>query len=427
MLISFSVGNWRSYRDRVSFSMIAGDEKEYEKRLPFLKEYGIRVLPITAIYGGNASGKSNFFKALHFVKKLVVKGTQPETPINREYFRLNPEYIGKPSYFSAEIFANETIYEFSFSANNESILDEKLVEINASDKTEKILYSRIKDQTNFNETLKDIEFLNFAFKATRNNQLFLTNSVFQNIEYFKPVYDWFRNTLDLISPNSGFNNYEHFLNEDDPLSAAINKELESLDTGIVKLGGEDIPSDDITALYGRQIGEYLKEGEAIKLSGDHMLIRKDGEMINKKLVTHHKSSDGNTIKFEMSDESDGSRRAIDLLPAFLGMAKRDSKKVYIIDELDRSLHVNLTKNLVDRYLSNCTPESRSQLLFTTHDALLMSEELLRRDEMWLTERDDEGSSSLYPVSDFKDAKDDKDLSKSYLQGRMGGVPFLRNL
>jgi len=122
------------------------------------------------------------------------------------------------------------------------------------------------------------------------------------------------------------------------------------------------------------------------------------------------------------------RRAIDLLPVFLDLCADKSHKVYVIDELDRSLYTLLTRNLLEGYLSSCSSQSRAQLLFTTHDVLLMEQELLRRDEMWVAERTASGASSLTSFSEYKDVRYDKDIRKSYLQGRLGGVPrvFGRN-
>ena len=124
----------------------------------------------------------------------------------------------------------------------------------------------------------------------------------------------------------------------------------------------------------------------------------------------------------MSQESDGSQRVIDLLPAFLMISAAKSRKVFVIDEVDRSLHTLLTKRLLETYLSSCSAESRAQLLFTTHNVLLMDQRLLRRDEMWVTERNADGVSSLFSFSEYKDVRYDKDIRKSYLQGRLGGVP-----
>jgi AAA15 family ATPase/GTPase len=136
-------------------------------------------------------------------------------------------------------------------------------------------------------------------------------------------------------------------------------------------------------------------------------------------------TDGTEIPFEIRQEADGSRRIIDLLPAFLDLSNPGSKRVTIIDELDRSLHTLLTRHMIESYLSCCTPESRSQLLLTTHDALLMDQQLFRRDEIWVAERDVEGNSTLTPFSEFRDVRYDKDIRKSYLRGRLGGIPHLK--
>ena len=108
--------------------------------------------------------------------------------------------------------------------------------------------------------------------------------------------------------------------------------------------------------------------------------------MTKKLVAFHPKPDGTEAKFEIHQESDGSQRIIDLLPAFFTEHISGVETVYVIDEVDRSLHTLLTRKLLEIYLANCSPKSRAQLLITTHDILLMDQELLRRDEMWVTEK-----------------------------------------
>ena len=149
---------------------------------------------------------------------------------------------------------------------------------------------------------------------------------------------------------------------------------------------------------------------------------KDGKLTAKKLIAFHPKPDGTEAKFEIRQESDGSQRLIDLLPAFLGLTSQSTPRVFVIDEVDRSLHTLLTRRLLETYLDSCTAETRSQLLFTTHDVLLMDQQLLRRDEMWITERDQSGASHLFSVSDYKNVRYDKDVRKSYLAGRFGGIP-----
>lgn len=427
MIISFSIENWMSFRDSVSFSMVASRERQHGDRVPKIAKYQTRILPIAVIYGGNASGKTNFFKALSFVKDLVLRGTGPDSLIPVEPYRLDSSSADKPSRFRLELLINEIIYDFSFAVTRKAVVEEKLVQITST--SEKVLYDRRGNAPNFNSSLDKDKFLHFAFKGTRDNQLFLTNSVSQKVDMFKPVYDWFKDTLELIAPDSRFKPFEHFLDEGHPLYSTMNEMLPHLDTGISHLGGEEIPFENIpfSESFKSGLQEDIQEGMSIRFLASptnerFIITRKAGELIAKKLVTFHSKSDGTEAKFDIRQESDGLQRVIDLLPAFLEISTTSSKKVYVIDEVDRSLHSLLTRQLIEAYLSNCSTDSRAQLLIASHDVLLMDQELFRRDEMWVAERNREGSSELFSFSDYKDIRYDKDIRKSYLQGRLGGVP-----
>lgn len=427
MIVSFSLENWMSFRNQVTFSMVASRERQHGERVPRLRKYQTRVLPVAAIYGGNASGKTNFFKALNFCKELVVKGTQPDSLIPVEPFRLDAKGAEQPSRFVFELLVNEIIYEFSFTVTRKAVLEEKLVEIAST--SEKVLYNRREGKPNFDDLLAKDQFLQFAFKGTRDNQLFLTNSVSQKVENFRPVYDWFKDTLELVAPDSRFKPFERFLDEDHPLYTTMNEMLPQLDTGIAHLGGEEIPFENLPLPepLKTRLKEDVKEGMTVRLLAEpinerFVVTRKGGELIAKKLVTYHSKADGAEAKFEMRMESDGSQRVIDLLPAFLDLSAQTSKKVFVIDEVDRSLHTLLTRRLIETYLANCSADTRSQLLLTTHDVLLMDQQLLRRDEMWVAERDASGASNLFSFSEYKEVRYDKDIRKSYLQGRLGGIP-----
>ena len=427
MLISFKLENWLSFRDQITFSMVASRERQHGERVPKLSKYQTRVLPIAAIYGGNAAGKTNFFKALSFAKALIVRGTQPDSLIPVEPFRLDAKAADQPSRFTFELLIDETIYEFSFAVTRKLILEEKLVVISST--SEKVLYHRVNGKPHFDDSLAKEPFLQFAFQGTRDNQLFLTNSVSQKVDNFRPVYSWFKDTLELVAPDSRFEPFEQFLDEGHPLYATMNQMLPQLDTGIAHLGGEEIPFDNLPLPepYKLMLQEDVKEGMTVRMLTEpinerYMVTRKGDELIAKKLVTFHPKADGTEAKFEIRQESDGSQRVIDLLPAFLELSTQVSKKVYVIDEVDRSLHTLLTRKLLEAYLSTCSAETRTQLLLTTHDVLLMDQHLLRRDEMWVAERDASGSSSLLSFSEYKDVRYDKDIRKSYLQGRLGGIP-----
>src|SRR5690554_1929266 len=427
MIINFSIENWMSFKEPASFSTVATRERQHVERLPEIPKYKMKILPVAVIYGGNASGKTNFFKALNFAKNFIVNGTRPEGLIPVEPFLLgeNPE---QPTKFKFELLINEVVYEFSFSVTRQKVIEEKLVRITSA--SEKFLYHRGPNAPNgfdLHPSLKDQDFLKFAYKGTRENQLYLTNAVSQKVDYFKPVYDWFDDNLILVAPDARFGPFEYFIDENSPLYEAMNTLLYKLDTGIVRLGAEDIP---VKLLL--EPPEEIEEGTTVRAismeDNEHILVsRKNGLLKAKKLVTYHQKNDGSEVRFDFHQEADGSQRLTDLIPAFLALAQEDSDKIFVIDEIDRSLHTLLTRRLLELYLSTCSKESRKQLLFTTHDVLLMDQNLFRRDEMWITERDVHGASSILSFSEYRDVRSDKDIRKSYLQGRLGGIPrFLVN-
>ena len=421
MIISFSIENWMSFRDPASFSMVASKERQHRERVPRVAKYQTSILPISAIYGGNASGKSNFFKALYFMQNLIVKGTRPDSKIPIEPYCLDSDSLKKPSRFRIELLIDEIIYEFSFAVTQEEVIEEKLVKITRS--SEKTLYDRRENKIEFDPTLKDQDFLKFAFKGTRNNQLFLTNSVNQNIDHFRAIYNWFKDTLVLIAPDSRFGELGRFIREDTSLYTSMNEILSRLDTGISRLEEEEIPPENIPESLINEIMEDLEKKDTDEIMiGQVNISIKNGKLVAKKIVSIHSGSGGKEVKFEGNQESDGSQRVIHLLPAFLMASYPGSKKVFVIDEIDRSLHSIMTRRLIEGYLASCSSKSRSQLLMTTHDLLSMNQDIFRRDEMWVTERDREGCSELIALSDYQEIRYDKDIRKSYLQGRLGGIP-----
>jgi AAA15 family ATPase/GTPase len=430
MIINFSIENWMSFRDRVSFSMVASPERQHSERLPSAGKYATRILPVAAIYGGNASGKTNLFKALSFAREFVVDGAKPDVDIRVEPFRLAAANTMQPTRFSFELLIDETIYEFSFSLTRKAVVEERLVRISSSGET--VLYDRKNGQPGFDRSLDKNQFLHYAFQGTRDNQLFLTNSVSQRVENFRPVYDWFKDKLELIAPDSRFGPIKKLLDEGHPMSSAISSMLPQLDTGITHLGAERVSLSELfmPEEIKAQLQDSIKEGKYVSASfepeGERFIFtKKDGELIAERMVAYHPSQDGGEVRFFIGEESDGSKRILDLLPVFVGMCSSERQSVHIIDEIDRSLHPLLIRALLEFYLGACSSESRVQLLFTTHNTQIMDQHLFRRDEMWVAERDGTGASSLFSFSGFKDVRYDKDIRKSYLQGRLGGIPRIR--
>jgi uncharacterized protein len=426
MLISFSIENWRSFKERATFSMVAGREKQHADRVPRIEDYKMSLLPVAAIYGGNASGKTNLFKALNFAKKLIVKGTKPESNIPVEPFRLDPNCLNAPTIMSFELFSKNRCYEFGFKVTSRQVKEEWLTEIRKT--TEKKLYHRRANKIKFAPELQKDQFLQFAFQGTRDNQLFITNAVHQKVKTFKPIYDWFRDKLVMIAPDTRFGRLGYIARKDHPLSLQMSEALTQLDTGISRLDGDYIELDklEFPEELKNRLMEDLKEGASADVGVEpdnerFFITKKNGQLKAQKLVSYHNDSGGEEVRFEFNQESDGTRRAIDLLPAFLDLID-GSERIYAIDELDRSLHTLLSKSLLKGYLDSIDRGCRSQLLFTTHDVQLMDQNMLRRDEMWVTERDPMGCASLIAFSEYKEIRADKDIRKSYLQGRIGGIP-----
>ena len=424
MIVSFSVENWMSFRDKATLSMVASRERQHGERLARLDRYQMRLLPAAVVYGGNASGKTNLFKALAFAKNQVVTGTQPGNPIAVRPFVLDEEHSKQPTRFEFELLIDEVIYAFSFAVTRAEVIDERLVRVSGT--AERTLYNRRSGNIEFDRSLKDdAQFLSFAFRGTRSNQLFLTNSVSQNVRQFQPIYDWFDSVLQIVGPDDLFGTL--FYGESHPVSVAMSDKLRDLDTGISRLASVEVPFEQVlipepSRTRVRELSDD-EVGFALDTSGNHLLVtRKDGGIIVLKRVAVHRMADGAETPFDVSDESDGSKRLINLLPVFLDLGGGDAERVFVADELDRSLHTLLSRRLLEDYLAARNARTRKQLLVSTHDVLLMDQRWLRRDEMWVTERDDAGSSSLLSFSEYRDVRYDKDIRKSYLQGRLGGIP-----
>ncbi len=434
MLVSFSVENWKSFKDEATLSLIASKQRNFRENLPHVAKHRLSVLPFAAVYGGNASGKSNLVQALSFVRDFVINGTKPDAPIATVPFLLEPGMAERPSRFSLTIIPYDSshidwIYEYSFSVTRREVVEEKLRRLSSS--SEENIYERRKGKTVFSPRIqkgKNGGRYEFVAQGTRSNQLFLTNSVSQNIEDFRPIYNWFQYSLTLITPIDMYIG-AGLLHREGPLYQSIERLLAQLDTGVAGLETQKFAvPDNMREVLEKSVGENVEDMSLPMMGGDRLIAsRTDGELSVWRLMARHQRGDGQSVNFRFSQESDGTRRLLDLLPAFADFTPKTAAmpRVYVVDEIDRSLHTLLVRRLIEDYLKKCSPASRWQFLVTTHDVMLMDQNLLRRDEMWLTERDDNGCSSLASVGDFVDVRADLDVAKHYLLGRMGGVPRLR--
>lgn len=431
MLLSFSFSNWKSFRDEISFSMVAGREERFTQRLPIVGKYKLKALPIAAIYGANASGKSAFISALRFARQFIIQGSEPDAQIELKPYLLDKEYLDKPSSFAFTFLIGEDIYRYSFSLSTQMVISESLVLVLKT--TESKVFSReagkdrAKVKINSRRVLSEEEttLKMIGERTTRNNQLFLTTTIYSNCKTFKPIYDWLKYKLEIIGPDSIFVPVNDLAKEQN--KNKYSSLLNALDTGIVELGLTEANLPESRKRHLQDLHkDQLKEGRGILLSEygnkDRVAIQvSENKVEASMLISKHRDNLGNPVDFTFGMESDGINRLLDLLPAFVQLVE-DSGMVFVIDELDRSLHTLLSKALISYFLDTCNENSRNQLIFSTHDVMLMDQALLRRDELWITDRSFEGVSSLYSFSDYKDIRADRDIRKAYLQGNLMGVP-----
>ncbi len=439
MLIKFEVANFLSFNEKIEFSAVASVERQHSDRITIDKTTSRRLLSIAAIFGPNASGKSNFIKAIEFARDLIVKGTKVNEDIQIEAFRLDKESINNPSEFIFTIKVDEKCFEYGFKIDRTTIHKEWLIELTKT--SEKVIFTRTADKAiniSYYRTklsAKDYQFLGFLAQGTRPNQLFLAESVERNAPHFKEVYEWFSDSLVLIHPDSQHAPFRmsFSVTKKDALKEFSSLVLKKLDTGIEELDGEEIPFESLPfpPEIKQQIKAGLKNNTRIFIqhpNGNRYNLKFENNNIRVlKLIAYHKSKDEKKVAFDISDESHVTQRMIDLLPAFHEMCSSKNKKVFIIDELDRSLHTLLTRAIIESYLSTCTNDTRSQIIFTTHDPLLLDQEILRRDEMWFLEKNEYGECTLSSLSDYKGVRYDKDIRKGYLLGRYGGIPQILGL
>jgi uncharacterized protein len=447
MLIQLTIRNFLSFRNEVTFSMLAvnSDQQHLDHLTKGIGEEGASILPLAAIYGANAAGKSNLIEALIFAKKLIIQGTRSRSNITVSPFRL-----GGSSQHSSQfefIFTYQSNqYSYGFELNKEQIIQEWLYGIPAGRKQEKSYFERItseKKETSIefgtllkSKSKKRQTILEFIAEGTRPNQLFLTEAVDRNVQELIPVFDWFRKSLTIIPAESAYNNLELGILSDTSFTEFLSSFLKSSGTGIDSIVTETIEFDPeqhlkempkkIRENLVQEFSEVDKESIAMienPQGGRSLLYKDDTDQISLiRLKTRHLDSTGQLVDFLIEEESDGTQRLINLIPALFAL-NTESEKVIFVDELDRRLHTLLSRFFLQEAL-RCK-HSGNQLIFTTHDTHLLDLDLLRRDEIWFVEKDISGSSNLYSLSEFK-VRPDLKLDKGYLSGRFGAIPFFGN-
>ncbi|MFN8256409.1 MAG: ATP-binding protein [Bacteroidales bacterium] len=443
----FTVENFLSFSDREVFSLIPGKGtlKSQHKSTPVK---GTSVLKTAVIYGANASGKSNLIKSIEFGRNLVLKGINPEKPILYSNFKLDKKFINKDTRLEYEIQHKNKNYAYGFIFNSKEIVEEWLYEI--TKKSEKKIFTRDLNKENLfdiepllksNIKSEEKQFLEFIAKGTPKNQLFLTEirnrRVKENVTDINDllqVIDWFQNALTIIYPSSKNVAKKFELIKNTDLNKLFTEMLTYFDTGIdgiefmdLEMDKLDIPDEIIKDIENDLLSEKSEKNTAFisNLKDDkyYIISRTRNNLLEAKILkTKHKVLGGKSELFDLKDESDGTRRIMDLIPIIIDFFKGGN--VFVIDELERSLHPNLIYDLFDFFLEKCE-NINSQFIIASHESNLLTQKLLRKDEIWFVVKDKEGSSHLHSLEDYS-IRFDKEVRKDYLLGRYKGVPKFGN-
>jgi AAA15 family ATPase/GTPase len=422
MIIQFSVSNYRCFRGQQTLNLTASGDKDLtdnciDTSLPGLT--GKRWLKGVGIYGANASGKSTVLDALAALRRLVLssaKVTDSKEPVQDiEPFALCPDGPTPPTAFGLVFVTDGVRYEYRVAATQERIWHESLRAFPKA--KEQVWYSRDWDPetsayvwtperpTGFR---RDTQLEGYTLR----NMLFLSKAVANNLKKLEPVYGWFKEQLNFMDLGANRRLPHTFslkqVNENAEYSEPILALLRHADIGVSGAGAvENTPDEEMLEKYINSAPEDARE----KLRKRKWLAPE----------LTHQGVDSSDIPLPWDRESAGTQRLFALAGPWLDILSKG--RVVCVDELETSMHPLMARELLRLFMCPEANAKGAQLIFTTHNPLLLDTTLMRRDQVWFTDKDDKGAAHLYPLTDYSPRKGES-LVRGYLAGRYGAVPFI---
>ena len=417
MLMQFSVKNFKSFKEKQVFSMEAGAGDENIENIINIKGTNENVLKSTALYGANASGKTNLISALS-VAILMVRLSNNRQPGEKlmqiEPFAFDDKTVNEPSEFEFIFYTNNNKYIYGFKADKNRIYEEYLYQ-----------YFSAKPTRIFERNGENYEFLQAdkaKLEAIKNqnleNKLFLSTATTWNYDKTKEPYLWFAQKIDSFQGGIELSV--------DSLEAYDNDKNEELKKFTLRLLEE---ADIVIKDYNVEIEEAemdrntLMHLQGFKLPVPGVLPKQ--KSLKSITMTHEVINDKDEIKvynLNYFNESSGTRILFSIAQILKSVFERG--KIIIIDEIERSLHPSLVEMIIKFFHNPEINKGNAQLIFNTHDTNLLSLDLFRRDQIWFAEKDPKkGATELYPLDDFSVRKTEN-IQKGYLNGRYGAIPFV---
>ena len=412
MLLRFAVENHLSICERQELSFAASSLKDRRDGLISCDAVDSRaVVPAVVIYGANASGKTNFVDAISTMKKLVLlsqtKG-EPGGGVPRHEFLLDPHYSEKPSCFEIDFVLNGIRYHYGFETTDDAFVSEWLYEIPRAHRRK--LFERKEQEFDFGRWLKGQNH-NISM-LTRKNSLFLSSAAQNGHELLSRIYKYFQNIA--FSGSISVPGIEASSQvKGDGLDGRIIEFLKSINTGVIGYRKKETEISEESQAIHRELKVVFE-----RISGGAIQISPDVDKLVE-IELAHKGKDEGVVYLDLDFESAGTRRLLIILgQTFKAL---DAGTPILIDELDASLHTYASEAILRLFCSSKTNPNGAQIIATTHDTNLMKSDLLRRDQLWFAEKNIEGATEIYPLTDIRTRKGDN-VELGYLQGRYGAVP-----
>lgn len=421
MLVSFSIQNFRSFASKQTLSMVAGAGATRQERVSFPSENAIapQLLRSACLFGANGSGKSNVVKALDFFQKFVVssaKDTQEGEAIDVTSFKFDDDWIDQPTELEVTFIHGDSLYQYGFAVDQKRVWSEWLFsKPNTAGTKNRTLFQREYDAEE-EQYVWEISKTNVKGqkelwkKSTRDNALFLSTAIHLKADAFKEPFAWMRSYLRIIKAPERFSKQvtAKRCNEDEGKVLGF---LRSVDTRIQDI---DVTAQDFT--FNDKEKSMLSEA-TLKTLNEALLKAKSYQ-----IQFAHSNKSGGMTYLDFDEESDGTQVLFNLTGPWLDVL--ENGYTLVVDELHNSLHPHALKFLINLFLDPKINTNKAQLIFTSHETSVMAKGFMHQDQIWLTEKDEDESSQLIPLSDFK-VRDVTAFQKAYLDGRYGAVPKLK--
>lgn len=436
MLLSAKFENILSFKEETRILFTASKSDQLPLHVSRAeKRDDISVLRLGLIYGANASGKSNIIKCLAIIKAFALRGW---SDYRYNYFKMTNEPQERSS-IELEFKVEDQFFAYGIAFSKGGLLEEWFYKTGS--RNDVMIFERKRTGSDWKNVIapqfmkeEGSQFLNYLIEGTPTKGTFLNEYIERNgkgIDAIKLVREWFEN-LNIIFPETHRADFPIRVVNDDQFKIVMRELLEYFGTGIsdicrVESKPEElnIPNRIIQDIEESLEGKGSDTGAIIHNKNRFIFAEKD-ESKNLKWyelkTIHKKAGSDSDFVFELFEESDGTARLFDFIPMLIDM--RTNNAVYVIDEIDRSLHPMLTLKLLEMYNSLLRSDSQMQLICTTHESNLLSTAPIRSDEVWFVEKDKQGESHLSSLCEYKPREN---VQKGYLNGRYGAIPFFGEL